>query len=90
MFDETDFSLPLEKELRLRVINKEITECRDIEALRENLILCSASLMKYQHLLSQMIKKQMMAELEMFAPEVIKIVDEITGGMDGGTSKRDT
>ena len=90
MFDETDFNLPLEKELRLRVINKEIKECSDMEVLKENLVLCSASLMKYQHLLGQMIKKQMIAELELFAPEVIKIVDEITGQMDGGTSKRDT
>ena len=89
MFDETDFNLPLEKELRLRVINKEIKECSDMEALKENLVLCSASLMKYQHLLSQMIKKQMMAELELFAPEVIKIVDEITGVSDGNRKSKE-
>lgn len=90
MFDETDFNLPLEKELRLRVINKEIAECNDMDALRENLVLCSASLMKYQHLLSQMIKKQMMAELEMFAPEIIKIVDEITGISDGNREPKES
>ena len=84
MFDESDFKLPLEKELRLRVIQKEIEDCTDVAALKENLIQCSRTLMSYQHLLAEVLRKQIMADLELFAPEVIKIVDEITGQKDGG------
>ena len=42
------FELSLEKQLRLQVIKKEISDCSDVEALRENLITCAESLMKYQ------------------------------------------
>ena len=79
MFDATDFNIPLEKELRMRVIDKEIDECTDVIALRENLKQCSKTLMRYQHLLSEILRKQLMSELEEIAPEIIKIVDEITG-----------
>jgi hypothetical protein len=37
MFKPGDFDLTLEAELKLRVVNDEIDECSDIEALRENL-----------------------------------------------------
>tara|TARA_Y100001972_G_scaffold110659_1_gene142601 strand:- start:354 stop:629 length:276 start_codon:yes stop_codon:yes gene_type:complete len=77
MFEPSDFNLPLEKELRLRVIDKEIEECNDRDALKENLKQCTRTLMRYQHLLSEMLRKQIMADLELFSPEVIKIVDEI-------------
>ena len=51
MLNPEDFELPLEKQLRMRVISKEIDECNDIEALRENLKTC-ARLMRFQHLCS--------------------------------------
>ena len=50
MFEASDFELSLEKELRLRVIDKEIEECTDIKAIKDQLKICSHSLMKYQHL----------------------------------------
>ena len=59
MFTKEDFELPLEKQLRLRVINTEIDECSDIKALQENLKTCAESLMKYQHLCARMAEHQM-------------------------------
>ena len=83
MFTKADFELPLEKQLRLRVIHNEIEHCDDRDLLKENLKECSKTLMSYQHLLGEMIKKEIMADLEMLSPEVTKIVDEITGLSDG-------
>ena len=53
MFKPEDFELPLEKELRMNIIAKEIDECENIDALKENLKLCAKSLMNYQHLLGK-------------------------------------
>ena len=63
MFKPEDFQLPLEKELRLRVIAKEIEECTNVEALQSNLKICSASLMRYQHLLGKAIEANLMNDL---------------------------
>ena len=59
MLKPGDFDLSLEKELRLRVINKEIEECKDIEALRENLKSCAESLMKYQHVCAKLAEENL-------------------------------
>ena len=53
MFKPEDFQLPLEKELRVNIINKEIDECSDINALKEQLKTCAKSLMSYQHVLGK-------------------------------------
>ena len=55
MFSPEDFELPLEKQLRLRVIDKEIDDCSDIGELKEQLKRCSDSLMRYQHLLAKAV-----------------------------------
>ena len=60
MFNEEDFQLPLEKQLRLRVVTKEVDECTDIKALQENLKQCAESLMRYQHLLSKAVEANLM------------------------------
>ena len=60
MFLPEDFELPLEKQLRLRVITKEVDECSDLDALKENLKNCAESLMRYQHLLGKAIEANMM------------------------------
>ena len=60
MFLPEDFELPLEKQLRLRVITKEVDECGDLDALKENLKSCAESLMRYQHLLGKAIEANMM------------------------------
>ena len=60
MFKEEDFELPLEKQLRLRVVTKEVDECTDIKALQENLKQCAESLMRYQHLLGKAVEANLM------------------------------
>jgi len=80
MFEPSDFELPLEKQLRIRVIDKEIDECSDIDALRENLKQCACSLMKHQHLLSISLRKQIENDLESFSGKIIKEVNEILDG----------
>ena len=77
MFTPEDFEMPLEKQLRMRVIDKEIDECTDIDALRENLKECACSLMKYQHLLSVTLKKQMENDLGHFSDKIIKEVNRM-------------
>ena len=86
MFTEEDFQLPLEKQLRMRVISQEIDECTDVAALQENLKECASSLMKYQHLLAQTLKKQLLSELESHNSEIYKIVTEAIN-QDNDTSR---
>ena len=83
MFEAEDFELPLEKQLRIRVIEKEINECSSVEVLRENLKQCSTSLMKYQHLLAVTLRKQIESDLENFSGKIVKEVTEIL--KDGST-----
>ena len=78
MFSEEDFQLTLEKQLRIRVIDKEIDECTDIDA-RENLS-SACSLMKYQHLLSVTLRKQIENDLENFSGKIMKEVNEMLDG----------
>lgn len=60
MFLPEDFELPLEKQLRLRVVSKEVDECTDIKALQENLKQCAESLMRYQHLLGKAVEANLL------------------------------
>jgi len=86
MFEPTDFKLSLEKELKLRVIETEIANCTDIEALKEQLLLCAKSLMTYQHMVGEMVKRDIQRDLKMIAPEISKIVEEMIGTSDGSSS----
>lgn len=63
MFKPEDFELPLEKVLKLRVITDEIDSCTDIDVLKESLKQISKLLMTYQHLLSAVLKEQLMMNL---------------------------
>jgi len=83
MFEPSDFKLSLEKELKMHVIVSEVEHCEDIKALREQLILCAKSLMTYQHMVGEIVKRQITNDLKMWAPEISKIVDETTGLTDG-------
>ena len=76
MFTPEDFEMPLEKQLRIRVIDKEIDECDDIDALRENLKQCACSLMKYQHLLSVTLRKQIENDLDRFSGKILEEVNK--------------
>ena len=77
MFSPEDFEMPLEKQLRIRVIDKEIDECSDIDALRENLKQCAASLMKYQHLLLVTLRKQIENDLGKFSGKILEEVNKM-------------
>ena len=85
MFEASDFDLPLEKQLRIQVINKEIDECRDVDALRENLKQCASSLLKYQHLLSVTLRKQIEKDMDLFGDKIIKEVSGIL--LDGNSGQ---
>ena len=79
MLEPADFELPLEKQLRMRVISQEIDECNDIEALRENLKTCAESLMRFQHLCARMAEQQ----LKGFMNEFLDTIGvEMTGETD--------
>ena len=66
MLPKEAFELPLEKQLRLQVIKKEVEECKDVEQLQQNLITCAESLMKYQHLAAKMAEQHMQGLMEGF------------------------
>ena len=76
MFKPSDFEIPLEKQLKLRLVIDEVDECSDVEALRTNLKACAESLLKYQHLLGKVLEQQLINELENWNEEVSKIVKE--------------
>lgn len=66
MFAESDFVLPLEKELKLKIIKTEIEDCSDINVIKEQLVSCAESLMKYQHLLTKAVEINLFGYLEAF------------------------
>ena len=81
MFESSDFELPLEKQLRLRVIAKEVDECRDVDELKNQLKQCSEVLMKYQNLLAMTLKRNMERDMADF---IGTIKEEIEGLMKDG------
>ena len=58
MFKPEDFELSLEKQLRLQVIKKEVDECQDIDAIKEQVINLTEIFMKYQQLLNAVLAQQ--------------------------------
>ena len=80
MFNPEDFQLPLEKQLRLRVITKEVDECTDTKALQKNLKECAESLMRYQHLLGKAIEANLINAMDEF---IDTIKEEIRKQDDG-------
>ena len=80
MFKPSDFELPLEKQLRLRVISKEIDECRDYDELKEVTKQCSETLMKYQHLLAVTLKNVVEKDLTDF---ISKMGEEVNLQQNG-------
>ncbi len=66
MFKPEDFNLPLEAELKLRVLTDEIDECSDVTVLRSNLKDMAKLLMNYQNILNRVLKEQITKNLEDF------------------------
>ena len=62
MFSKEDFSISMEKELRLRMVNDEINHCDNVEELRKELINVTRLYTQYQHLLEIAIKQLMVQD----------------------------
>ena len=83
MFKPEDFQLSMEKQLKLRVIKDEVSECRDVEALQTNLMAVAEQLMKHQQLLDATLRQLLDMELEKIDGGVVKIVEDSMSSADG-------
>ena len=70
MFNKEDFELPLEAELRLRVIKDEIESTNDIDKLKNSLKETSRLIMFYQNLFGKLAK-------DIIAKDMVDWVEEI-------------
>ena len=84
MLTPEHFNIPLEKQLKMRIVYDEIDQCTDVKALQENLKATAEQLMKYQHLLSVTLRKQIENDLENFSGKIMKEVNEM---LDGNSRK---
>ena len=64
MFTQNDFELPLETSLKLRVMTDEINNCNDTENLKKHLKEVTTMLVRYQHILNNLLKKQLESETQ--------------------------
>ena len=83
MFRPEDFQLSMEKQLKLRVIRDEVSECRDVEALQKNLLAVAEQLMKHQQLLDATLRQLLDVELEKLDSKAVKIVEDSISSADG-------
>jgi len=82
MLKPDDFQIPLEKQLKMRLVYDDIERCNDIKVLKESLRQVSEQLMKYQHLLGKVLEEQLLSELEKWDIEATKIVKEASNEPD--------
>ena len=66
MLSAEDFKLPLDREFTLVKIRQEIDDCRDVEALRENLKTLVEQNAKFQHIIGKLLEAEMHRELTDF------------------------
>lgn len=85
MFKPEDFQLTMEKQLKLRVIKDEVSECRDVEALQTNLMAVAEQLMKHQQLLDATLRQLLDAELAKMDSGAVKIVGDVISSTDGSS-----
>ena len=71
MFTSEDFELPLEVQLRLRVVYDDIDKADDIAALKDNLKHLTKLLVQYQHLIKNLLMKQLESE----SSNILKQID---------------
>ena len=77
MLSQEDFEIPLEKQLRMRVVLDEIETCNDPTILKAHLKQCTETLVRYQHLIGKILEKQIKAELSKWTLEASTIVEEL-------------
>ena len=85
MFRPEDFQLSIEKQLKLRVIKDEVSECRDVEALQTNLMAVAEQLMKHQQLLDATLRQLLDTELAKLDSTAVKIVEDSMSSTDGNS-----
>ena len=84
MFNEEDFKISMEKELRLRMVNDEINHCDDIDELRKQLINVTRLFTQYQHLLEIAVKQLMVQDgYALLTSDKIEIPKEQSNGKTG-------
>ena len=76
MFDEKNFELPMEKQLKLRIINDEINHCENVEVLQESLKDAARLAMRYQHMIFSLVEKKMVDDLKNFDDKIGEILKD--------------
>ena len=76
MFDDRDFELPMEKQLKLRIINDEINHCENVEVLQESLKDAARLAMRYQHMIFSLVEKKMVDDLKNFDDKIGEILKD--------------
>ena len=66
MFAPEDFELPLESQLRMRVIHDEVDNCTDVKELQKQLKGATEMMMNYQHILHRILKEKIEENLTEF------------------------
>ena len=64
------FNLPLERELTLHKINQEVDECTNIKTLRESVKSLAFQNARFQHMIGEMLKESLTAEVNDFLEKV--------------------
>ena len=64
------FNLPPERELTLIKINQEVEECTDIKTLRESVKSLAHQNARFQHMIGEMLKESVTAEISDFFDKV--------------------
>ena len=70
MFKPGDFELPLEASFKLRKINDEIDDCKNLNELKQNLKGAVQLMMRYQHILERILVDQLTKELDVELAEI--------------------
>ncbi len=70
MLKPEDFEIPLEKQLKLRMMYDEIENCDDRDALKENLKLIVEQNARFQHLLGKILQDKLHDELNKWITNV--------------------
>ncbi len=72
IFGKDAFEIPLETQLKLRVMTDEVNSCDDIAKLREMLIETTTLISRYQQLLESTIKEVIERDMEAWFKEDVK------------------
>jgi uncharacterized coiled-coil protein SlyX len=63
MFSEESFQMPLEAQLKLRLVTDEIKKCTDVETLQNSLVATTELVARYQAMMGVLIKDMMEMEI---------------------------